>query len=32
LYRVRSLLPDVVNSDLLKVAMVEAVIRRAADA
>ena len=32
LYRVRSLLPEVVNSDLLKVAMVEAVIRRAAGA
>ena len=29
LYRVRDLLPEVVNSDLLKVAMVEAVLRRA---
>ena len=32
LYRVRNLLPEVLNSDLIKVAMVEALIRRAATA
>lgn len=32
LYRVRKLLPEVLNPDLIKVAMVEAVIRRAATA